>query len=432
MRHSNPFVHVSIIPPDQFSGRDDILNPIESGIKDGRESFMITGSSRCGKTSLLNYLRCEDDPGRKATYSKWVNKLIFSYVDVPSLETYNQAQFWEYVLTPLQEELERESTPLLSQAYQACQTANFNQLEKLFSQMKHAKWRLVLMLDGFDALLGHPFLDNQTFFGKLRSQVTTSQGALVLITMANAYLPEIFSHTRFTGSPFNILTEKMLGSLPEAEIDKLLRQGDEYFTDIDYCFLKKIAGGHPYLLQLAASVLWQIYEKEGKANPVKNQQSAERDIYSQTKNTLETFWQALTVKTERLKVFTSVALIHLATLPSKSLTLTKSMRFHLIDNINRLTSECEELEKSGFIVYSKMHDSWQVLPRVFLTFVEAKLKQEVSGELNESSYENWLISQKSEAQNAGQQPSNLDAETKASKRHPPLILGEFISPNKKS
>jgi len=426
MWRSNPFDYVNTIAPSQLRGRDRVLHTLKRAITDG-QSTAITGTSRSGKTSILNYLCCEKLQ-HKLYGKEQASRLIFSYVDALGLEKYHQTQFWKAVLKQLQEKIAHESDSALSKAYQTCQTTNFckRELEKLFLQLKQAEWRFVLMLDGFDALSGYP-LGNQEFFSVLRQLATQNQGALVLITTANAYLHEVFSSNKITGSPFNFLTEQTLHPLPEADIEQLLRQGDKHFTEEDYRFIKNLAGGHPYLLQLAASVWWQNYEG-GDEIDILSWQQAERDIYNKAKETLKTIWHVFTLRVDMLKTFTSVALIHLAALPGQPLTLTTSMRSQLIDNINRLRSEREYLEKSGLIVYDNTHESWRVLPRVFLTFVkEEKLTREVSGKLNDSSYEKWLTSQTT-VQNEEQQPRNLGYETKVPKPHRHGVVGPFPPP----
>ncbi|NIV38117.1 MAG: hypothetical protein GWN58_54495, partial [Anaerolineae bacterium] len=93
---------------------------------------------------------------------------------------YSPAAFWKEVLEPLGKAVGDVTTaPLLKQAAE-CGYAR-RSLERLFASLGERGRKLVLMLDEFESLLGHPNFQEPGFFGLLRS-LATRTGALVLIT----------------------------------------------------------------------------------------------------------------------------------------------------------------------------------------------------------------------------------------------------------
>jgi hypothetical protein len=382
MQHYNPFRYGNPVPPEHFKGRKSELRRIIGRIINAGESTSITGPFRCGKTSLLQYV---SDPDLKSTlYGDKANQLIFSYLDVGTLGSeFDQPQFWSHALETFQDHINTgDVAPSLSEAYQIAQQNQFGNyvLEKLIAEIKKANLRLVLLLDGFDALLHHKVLNSTEFFGGIRQLASLSKGALALLITGNTTLTQLNQQTQHfnrTGSPyFNFMDEVILGPLSETEIDKLLRLGNDYFTEDDRNFIKDIAGGHPYLLQLTASILWEIYETENEENAIKRQQQAGQILYERMKEQLNFVWESWDESTQ--KVFVSIALV----------LLDKELKIQHIDvrsiskEIKRYKTELDNLERYGFL---KKDDegNWQVYSGIFLRFIGDKVKPKYRGKHQE-------------------------------------------------
>ena len=339
------------------------------------------GSPRSGKTSMLEYLRA---PETQATlYNDETERLIFSYLDISIYgPRKDKTQFWDHALKPLQDYLSPDTTPpSLLKAYQICEDNKFGTyvLEKLLAQMKLANWRLVLMIDGFDVLLHHPILNDVEFFGGLRT-LASRYKALALVVTTNIRLSQLEKETQHysrAASPyFNFLEEIILGPLPNAEIDKLLVQEGTHFSDDDLRFIKEIAGGHPYLLQVAASVLWYFYESP-EEDSVKRQQRAGSEFYNKVEDTLKNIWQLTLQNTQ--ETFISIVLAHLKDQPHTLLTSTiyiNELQKAGVDiekriaEINAKPYEINELQKYGFIVKNeRILGGWQIYPQILLDFV---------------------------------------------------------------
>jgi hypothetical protein len=348
----NPFICGSPVSCDQLVGREKELRFIVERILNRGQSCAITGSPQSGKTSILECLR--DSEQQAMLYGDRADNLIFSYVHISRLESQvNEALFWEYVLQPLQDRIADNPEYPLFKAYEKCQQKGFKTytLETLIKQIKQADWQLVLLLDRFDSLLQHDTLNQSAFFGSLRSLTSLSKGALTLITTENKSLKQLNQESQdkewynLTSSPFyNIFQELILGPLPDSEIDELLSQGG-YFSENDCRFIKKIAGGHPYLLQVVASLLWNAYKDGDEADSTKRQQRVEQDFYNQVEETLNNIWQSWTSKMQ--EAFSAVA---------------------QSDSLSEFKQELEELQKHGFVKKDE-GDNWCVSPTIFLRFV---------------------------------------------------------------
>jgi hypothetical protein len=351
----NPFICGIPVSGDQFVGRKKELRFIVERIMNRGQSCAITGSPQSGKTSILECLR--DSEQKVTLYGDRADNLIFSYVHISRLESkVNETLFWEYVLQPLQDRIADNPESPLFKTYEKCQQKGFKTytLEALIKQIKQADWQLVLLLDKFYSLLRHDTLNSAFFFGSLRSLTSLSRGALTLITTENKSLKQLNQESQdkewynMTFSPFyNIFQEVILGPLSDSDIEKLLFQGG-YFSEDDCRFIKNIAGGHPSLLQVAASLLWNAYKDGDEPDSTKRQQQVEQAFYPQVEETLNRIWQSWSSKMQ--EAFRAVAHLH-------------------TDRLSEFKQELEKLEKHGFVRKDE-NGNWCVYPSIFFTFFE--------------------------------------------------------------
>lgn len=368
---NNPFLYSNPVSSENFIGRKRELRKIVGRIINAGQSTSITGPFRCGKTSVLQYLM--DSKQQQSLYGDKASILIFSYLDIATLSNQcDQAQFWTSALYTLKEH------SLLKNIYKKYEEENFSNyaLEKLIIQIKQANLRLILMLDGFDALLHHKVLNNTEFFGGLRTLTTLSRGALALIITGNTSLSQLnlqTQHFNRTGSPyFNFMDEVILGALPEDDIDKLLQLDDDHFTTDDRIFIKQIAGGNPYLLQLTASILFDSYEEKNEQTIEERHRNVGTELYKTIKEKLNMTWNSW--KENMKQVFLSIALVQLG----------KDNRYKYVDieslnrEIKNFKTELENLERYGFIKIDDRGD-WQIYSGIFLRFIDEKIKDKYRG-----------------------------------------------------
>jgi len=350
---SNPFFYAASIPPEHFVGRKKELRRIISNIIKG-EATAIIGEPRSGKTSLLLYLA---EPSLRQThYDTHGEHLLFSYLDVQTLsDQFNQSQFWEHALHPLHEKLitSRPNTSV-AKAYKNCQKERFSvfALERLFEQMQQDGQRLVFMIDEFDVLLNHPTLNNDPFFGSLRSLTSRIQ-ALSLVIASRLSLSNLNSQTQqfTTGSPyFNVFQEIILGPLADTAVQTVLNRGNAHFNEDDHRFISKVAGAHPYLLQAAASALWEAYE-DGESESQQRHILAGQQLYDAAKLTFDDTWRLWAPMT-RMVVIT--------------IALNQWNKPGLLREMSHFKQELHRLEKQGFILKETDYQKrWQqILQRI--------------------------------------------------------------------
>jgi tetratricopeptide (TPR) repeat protein len=396
---SNPFSYGNPVSPDQFIGRRRELQRIASRIVNQGQSTAIVGEWRSGKTSLLLYLAAPEVQTK--LYGARGELLIFSYLDAQTLGgQLSQAQFWAVALDSLYERIiAPKPNSSLAQAYQMCQKDDFNPfvLEHLIAQVGARDWRLVLLLDEFSDLLYHPTLNCAEFFGSLRSLVSRSRGALALVVASRRSLASLSDATQQfsrTGSPYlNFLDEIILGPLSDREIAKLLNRAGDRFTSDDRHFIATVAGGHPFLVQVAASALWEAYE-DTEGDPNLRRQLAGQSLYDGAALTLRDIWHRWSPAAR--KAFAAVALAHINSLEQRE-SLLEQRAFYverLIRDTRDFESELRLLNRHGLVTKdAAIPGGWRVRPQVFLWWIADELMRTVR---DETPFEEWLRAQELE------------------------------------
>jgi len=343
---------------DSLIGREKDLRFLVSRINTGQSSAIIGPFSQ-ERTAILTYLRNPENA--RLLYGDKAEKLIFSYVDVSSLKIdCTPAEFWERALKPLHEKIAKNADSAISEVYQECQENRFDNydLEKLVEQMSSEEWRLVLMLDRLEEFLYRPGLSTSNFGGGLRSLASQrTSSSLILIVSGSLTVTEIHRKMKDLmgfGSPwFNFLEPGLISlyALSESDVDELLRKSVPPFTDKEEArqFVKDVAGGHPYLVQVAAVVLLEVYE-----NRETDPETRAREIfYSRVKSTLAHLLDSWSPSA--CEAFLAVA--------NKQ-------------DVSRFENSLKKLEKQGFIKQDEK-GQWQVRPQVFLEFLKENANQDL-------------------------------------------------------
>ena len=307
----NPFSYGNVIDSHKFLNREKPLRRIVRRLVTKGQSSAIIGEPRIGKTSLLGYLSATET--RRKLYENAADKIVFSSLDSHMFpQAFTPENFWEQALSPLKEQLitAAPNSPL-SKQYEVCRSNQFGTftLETFFRALKQADYCLVLLIDEFDALIHHQVLNSVEFFGGLRSLASRSGGSLALVIASRQPIHKLNAETQYmntTGSPFfNIFSEVTLGRFPKKDVATLLRRGDEHFTPDDRLAVSHIAGGHPYLLQVAAAALWEAYE-DRVPTPKERWVQMGNQVYREQDWHFSDTWQVWTPAMR--KAFTSVAL----------------------------------------------------------------------------------------------------------------------------
>ncbi|MEW5988020.1 MAG: AAA family ATPase [Chloroflexota bacterium] len=385
----NPFFHGNPVSPPRWVDRQRELRRLVGRIVSQGQSTAVVGDPRSGKTSLLMYLA--DREMRVRLYGLAAPHLVFTFMDAQTFTgQFSQAQFWEVALRPLYEQVvaPNPGSPL-AQAYQVCQQNAFGAfvLERLLTQIAATDWRVVLLLDEFDALLHHPILNSAEFFGSLRSLVSRSRGALALVLAGRQSLADLNKTTQDfsrTGSPyFNFLDELVLGPFAEKAITELLNKAGDRFTADDRQFITSAAGGHPYLLQAAASALWDAGEVE--PDSTQRRRLAGEEVARQAATVIDRTWALWSPATRR-----AFALVGLAQVPHLLGQRAFDMK-RLLQELPDLGPELRMLEKQGYLTQdATLPAGWRVRPLAFLWWLMDELVRLVR---EEKPLEVWLREQ---------------------------------------
>ena len=262
MPHLNPFIYGKPVPTGRFIGRQEQVRVLFSRLFNG-ESTAIVGEPHIGKTSLLRYMADED------TRREWIAQIFGQHVFV-DLDChlmpidFGPTQLWAQVMEHIKA---FSSDPAFHNQCNLVIANNYGSLtlERLFKLMDKREWRVVLMIDEFDVLLGHPTFGTAEFLGALRSFATRTNG-LVVITASRlsiAQMNRLSMSNNPYGSPFfNNMTEVRLSGLDRQEAEHLIdttlqKAGNAIaFTAADRTFIYTLAGRQPFLLQVAAASLY--------------------------------------------------------------------------------------------------------------------------------------------------------------------------------
>jgi len=379
----NPFRRRAV-KPEEFLGRGPDLRVLLNRIAGG-ESIAIVGQPHIGKTSLLNKVIEE-----KTRQNHRFERDLFCYLQVQTLQSVDTlSAFWERALSPLEECLQAGQPAHLqsvSEAYRRAKASRFSpfQLDQLFAQVGAAGARLVLFLDDFDFLLSptaHPVLHNADFYGTLRQLAMYSQG-LVLVIATRLAIEQM--HKRAVeiigGSPFfNNFVERPLGALLALELSELLDRAGERFDSRDREFIAAVSGGHPYLAQVAAATLWDMYA-EGLQGALRYRTTA-LELYRETERHFADTWRLWS--DDFHIVITAVALTQLP----RVLAQPELLEIGLLDELTKYAPDLTTLEGIGVVKHES--DGWNITQGALLWWlVDELLRARIRA--HKIPFEEWL------------------------------------------
>lgn len=250
---SNPFFYGGKVSPDLFVGRSQQLRRIFSGLEIANtgqlQSISIVGPHRIGRSSLLNYVaaRYKDYLQSPASYR-------FIYLSPHDANCHNAGEFLCKVLDCFDLPLHTHHNTTLQE------------FQESILPLKERDIHPVVCLDEFEELLDTNRFPDE-FFDVLRYLM--SESALAFVIASTLPLSDLVSANKYTSPFFNIFTLVPIGEfivdqkVNEAEllIDRGIRS-DRPFNDTEVQQMRRMAGRHPYKLQLAGSLIYQAKETE--------------------------------------------------------------------------------------------------------------------------------------------------------------------------
>ena len=260
----NPFFYGGpITEPQKFFGRKREFRVIFGRLSTTPpQSVSVVGERRIGRTSLLYHLT--------QVYSQWLTdaeRYLFAYVDLQSARCHTRAGLLAKMLEALlqQARLDRRSddgqwlTDLRERISEG-EAIDLPCFGEALERIKALGYRSVICLDEFEKLTARPQEFGDDLLDSWRNMAQF--GHIAFITASKVPL-ELLSRTgRLTSPFFNIFAQVPLGELELDEARELITQpSDRPFTEEEVRLALRLAGCHPFRLQIACSL---IYEEKAR------------------------------------------------------------------------------------------------------------------------------------------------------------------------
>ena len=268
----NPFYHrQGIVDARHFYGRGALVRSLFEMIDSG-QSCAVVGERRIGKSSLLAHLA---DSRIQSAHQLDPQKTLSAVLDFLALHTCSPSELWLEIVESLEPSAESGEAQKILELTAEHSDLTFNTFRRALRKLKRKGFRVVLLCDEFELAVQNPQFDAR-FFGALRS-LAGSEG-VVFVTASRLSLLELGQYReaevreKVLGSPFfNIFAEFTVGPFKDYEVAEMLC-GSLEETQIrldreEVAFLSRIAGRHPYCLQLAAYHLYKELQHAGLGRP---------------------------------------------------------------------------------------------------------------------------------------------------------------------
>jgi DNA-binding NarL/FixJ family response regulator len=259
---ANPFTYGNpISEPERFFGRRHEVDQIFSRLRNREfESSSLVGERRIGKTSLLMYV---EHPDVRAMHGVDPERYIFAHIDLQMLDVdVTPPRFWRWLFGQLARRCRDDSVRQIFERIQKMDALDSFALVDLFTSIDERHQYVVLLLDEFDRVTANENF-KQDFFFTLRSLAIHHN--LALVTASRRELIDL-CHDDVRSSPFfNIFANINLRLMVEAEALEMLTRpllgSGIAFTDDELRALFRLAGPHPYFLQMAGHFLFEAYRQ---------------------------------------------------------------------------------------------------------------------------------------------------------------------------
>jgi hypothetical protein len=269
----NPFFYGGAVPPDLFYGRQEMLQAIVARVG-GRtaQSISIVGERRMGKTSLLQYLKARADQ----LFTPELNRIII-YLDLMQAKCHTR--------TGLMRSLRRELTRLWREPWPKAEDGDLAAFDFALEDLRADGIRLILCLDEVEHLTQRAAEFNDVLEDW---RACGSLGHLALVTASAQALADLCASGGLTSPFYNIFAQHWLGLLEPLEWQALVT-GRMAATPDDLAFIDQVAGGQPFLTQMAAHYLWAAKTRGGV-----DYDQLYQELWFQAKDHLAYQWRKLT------------------------------------------------------------------------------------------------------------------------------------------
>jgi tRNA A-37 threonylcarbamoyl transferase component Bud32 len=263
-RLPNPFIYGKPVSPEYFVGREEEVTACFNALAGPvRGSIAISGEPRFGKTSLLTYVA---QIGPAEGWGQPHTRTHFVFLDCQSISRFSPTRFWHRVLDLLAHRV--DNPPLQEKVAQllAKEDIDSAHFEDVLEVLHATGESLVLLLDEFEWVVkkdAKTLSDTCDFLSGLRALINVTPNVLSLVTATRLPLNVLCQGIiADEGSPFyNNFVFRHLQPFRSHEVNQLIERAltgtDIAFDEQDRAYISQIAGTHPFLVQVAGSLLFE-------------------------------------------------------------------------------------------------------------------------------------------------------------------------------
>lgn len=266
----NPFIFGNAIAAEQFIGRTDIIKAIKLRVASSSlQSLSIVANSKMGKSSLINYLR-KNYQAILPPNRQWV----IVYINASAGNARTPETMMRTLRKGIAAQIGSDPWPENSDGQLDVLTTEFENLWKRGVE-------LILCLDEWESAMTHPDLTG--IVETLR--VSGNQSHISMITTTVREHSELVRPDSVTSPFHNIFQVAYMGMMPQKEwvnlIEQAYRRSNVTMPDASIRMIGALAGGHPYLTQLAGWLMWEAQENQWTKREFKQRfhQDADEKIF---------------------------------------------------------------------------------------------------------------------------------------------------------
>jgi TIR domain len=296
----NPFVCGRAVSPTKFVGRTYEIDRIFDQLNcDEPGSVAISGERKIGKTSLLHYIVSPDVIKQRKVNEK---KSVLIFQDCSLISPFTENNFWRKIIRKLYKKLvQKDANPHLIKYIFDLQSINeilTSDIEILQDDMHNEdiNFTFFLILDEFEWCVRTDLKNEaltRNFLAGLRALINHESQTLSLVVATRKHISDVCRNIHFVTSPFeNNFACYNLRPFSKEDAEYLLKlmlmNNEINFTEAEKDFIHWMAGTHPQLLQIAASLMFN-YKASGSGTTSEFLSIREKYL-REVKHQFENFW----------------------------------------------------------------------------------------------------------------------------------------------
>lgn len=375
---ANPFANKLPVDINELPSRQQAIKIIAKLIVE-KQGVSILSEPRMASSSLVKYLLAQDN--RDTLYALGSEKLILGSINSQLLSApFDELSFWKLVWESFKDFNKLEKHPIES-LLNFSTPSSFYEIDHVLQQIRKNGYQLVVLLSEFDHLatgLG----DIGNFCSNLRGLIMDDKLTLVVSCYQN---PSTYNYLDFKASKTThdllmVLRQIRVGVLSNREVSIILNHNDVAFSNAERAFIVSVAGGHPYLIKIASSILWsELFRNKDKTWYLE----VGKQIYTETQLHFDQIWHLWTPA--KRKAITAVALI-------QTPYILKNHNFipdDFVKEIHKFSPEIEELESFGYLERDeKVPGGYKLTQGAMLWWLADELSKTLR---DEQTFQEWIL-----------------------------------------